>query len=179
MLLTRSSQLTKIKRFSIVELLGVIAIMSIVTAIVATALKPDPFKSATRRMSGVLSKARSYALANRRYVQVQIKKDGNFSQVQVMKVFTDDVGTADTPATVPGSVPVTMPKSVTVTSANDDMYVVFAPNGSATTLPAVVGSSMIDDDNGKYYVQIDDRQGTAGYLRVYINKFTGMTSVGE
>ena len=189
MLTPRSKRFTKKKMFSIVELLGVIAIMSIITAIVATALKPDPMKSTARRIAGAMSKARSYALANRIYVRLHVKPAaaGDYAEIQTMDYYSD---TADTTVDgiVPGTTPQVLHKSVSLESGgNDDFFIVFGPNGASLGSAVDFGTSNISNLNpgssnyiqgsNKYEVEMIDRRGSDTNYYLRINKFTGTASV--
>ena len=190
MLIPRSKRFTKKKAFSIVELLGVIAIMSIITAIVATALKPDPMKSTARRIAGAMSKARSYAVANGIHVRVHIKLAAGkeYSEVQTMDYYSNTTDTT-VDGNVPGTVPQSLHKSVQLQSGgNDDFYVVFGPNGASLGIGVVFGSTTIaglnpgssnyiSEVSGKYEVAMIDRRGSGTNYSLRINKFTGTASV--
>ena len=93
------------KNFSLIELLAVIAIMSMLIAIVGVAMKPNPVNSAARELSGAINKARSYALAKRKYTLVHITLEENkFAQIEPISIWTDKaLATKHTIETIPGS----------------------------------------------------------------------------
>ena len=76
----RYSPSTRAKRrgFSLIELLSVLVVISIVSALVVTAMnslgKADGFNNATTTLSTLLEQARAYAMANNTYVFVGIEE---------------------------------------------------------------------------------------------------------
>jgi Tfp pilus assembly protein FimT len=182
------------KTFSIVELLAVITVMSILIGIVAAAMKPDPVNSAARELSGVINKARSYAISKRKFTVVHIILKDNYAQVEPIEYFDSNAGlyTADTSkkGTIPGSTTTYLNKGASVRSntdiTNNGFYISFRPDGGVN-LTTPNGSSdytaaTIFDINGKYYIDAGKRTNNTGqidsdnYVRIYVNKFTGMVS---
>ncbi|EDM29057.1 hypothetical protein LNTAR_14612 [Lentisphaera araneosa HTCC2155] len=178
------------KNFSLIELLAVIAIMSMLIAIVGAAMKPDPVNSATREISGAINKARSYALSKRKYTvlrvtQAQLNK--SFVEVQPIAIYTDSaLLTLDSQKTIPGSTTIYLNKGSSTFHENDietsdpnaltTTYISFHPNGG-------VNSTSFGTNSGKYSINIYDRRGydsggnyIKGDMRIYVNKFTGMVS---
>ena len=179
------------KNFSLIELLAVIAIMSMLIAIVGAAMKPNPVNSAARELSGAINKARSYALAKRKYTLVHItQKEGKFAQIEPIEIYTDaGLSTLDpTLNTIPGSTTIYLNKASTVSSkggvsSNADFdstnyFMSFQPNGSVNISGAVTGAVILAE-SGKYYIDIVSRRDSDNNHRLEVNKYTGMTSFEE
>jgi type II secretory pathway pseudopilin PulG len=181
------------KNFSLVELLAVIAIMSMLIAIVGVAMKPNPVNSAARELSGAINKARSYALAKRKYTVIHIthpEGDDKFAQIEPIKVYSDlSPVTAATPDTIPGSTTLYLSKGANVEtilsgSTLTDFYLCFHPNGgiildATTDTLTTAGNKKIGTSDGKYFIDIMKRGDADNKVTLYLNKFTGMTSFGE
>ena len=178
------------KNFSLVELLAVIAIMSMLIAIVGVAMKPNPVNAAARELSGAINKARSYALSKRKYTVVHIthpEGDDKFAQIESIKVYTNDLCDPSdsnfyaTPSIIPGTTTNYLNKGANVTSnGSKELYISFHPNGGVNTnaMKPDTGAVFLDS-NEKYYIDIQKRRDTNSQVTLYINKFTGMTSFGE
>ncbi|MDD7986874.1 GspH/FimT family pseudopilin [Lentisphaera marina] len=171
------------KNFSLVELLAVIAIMSMLIAIVGVAMKPNPVNSAARELSGAINKARSYALAKRKYTLVHItQQEGKFAQIEPIKIFTDNtLTTADNTGTVPGSTVTYLNKGANITASNNsELYISFHPNGGVNNYGNVTNTDVASanqfGNDTKWFVDIQKRGDEENKLRLYINKFTGMVS---
>ena len=178
------------KNFSLIELLAVIAIMSMLIAIVGAAMKPDPVGSAARELSASINKARSYALSKRKYTVVHITHpEGNdkFAQIEPIRVYTDNVcDPADNtkfaiPSTVPGSTISYLNKGANITSdGNREVYISFHPNGGVNINASKPDTGAVFmADNEKYYIDIQKRGDNDSKVTLYINRFTGMTSFKE
>ena len=180
------------KNFSLIELLAVIAIMSMLIAIVGAAMKPDPVNSASRELSGAINKARSYALSKRKYTVVHITlKDDKFAQIEPITYYNSAAdlytATASEKGIVEGSTTNYLNKGATVTTNDpptqldtDGFYISFHPNGGVNFTTPHTSSPYKDaellDISGKYYLDIIKRGNPDNKVTLYINKFTGMVS---
>ena len=174
------------KNFSLIELLAVIAIMSMLIAIVGVAMKPDPVNSASRELSSAILKARSYALSKRRYTLVHITlEEGKFTQIAPIAIYKDADCTDQTKLTVtiiPGSTNNYLNKGTSIESGDTlenkgEFYISFGPSG-AINVPTSLASKYIDKD-GKYYIEIVNRRDPNNKLRFTINELTGSTRFEE
>ncbi|WDE98179.1 hypothetical protein PQO03_20390 [Lentisphaera profundi] len=171
--------------FSLIELLAVIAVMSMLIAIVGAAMKPNPVNAAARELSGTISKARSYALSKRVYTIVHItKQEDKFSQIEPIKIYTALTPSviAGSPDTIPGSTTIYLNKGAKLDSGSqEEFYLCFHPNGgilldTVTDTLTTANGDRIATSDGKYVIDIIKRGKTEELRTLSINKFTGMVS---
>ena len=171
------------KNFSLIELLAVIAIMSMLIAIVGAAMKPDPMGSAAREISSVIVKARSYALAKRKYTRVHITlKEDKFAEIAPIAIYKDAACTDQTDlsaTTVPGTTTNYLNKGASIESNGTALdttgfFISFGPSGAVNSSNTTIATS-----GGKYSIHIINRRDPDNKAQLTINTFTGTTRFEE
>ena len=134
----QSERASQHRGFSMIELMVVVALIMIVTAMAIVAYLPilqdARFDTAMREMIEQMRQAREYAIANRRYVQLTfpVVATGGGTQYRVVLTERNDLTTGGGVPAVLSTVPIQFPAQYLVTAGSPD-----TPDGYGNSGPIV------------------------------------------
>jgi prepilin-type N-terminal cleavage/methylation domain-containing protein len=169
---TTRSRDTKGHGFSIIELLVVVAIIMIISAMailqLPTALRNSRSDTAMRQVVDQMRQAREYAIANRRYIQISFATVAGLAQITITQKNSLTAGAG--PDKVLSVVPIQSPMQFTVFAAKGD-----TPDGYGNAAAIEFAGLNGGPPAGMYFQSDGELVAAVTYLPINGTVFVGAT----